>query len=188
MAWPASLNVGLKEWAIVCDALCHGRQIVLLRKGGIHEVEGKFEIENNEFLLFPTYLHQNPAMVKDADRVAMRQYAAEPETIEISSAVVITDIVKVASRPRIDAIDAEHIWMPPLIDMRFNYKPHNPLYLLLVRAHRLPQPLTVANTPEYAGCRSWVSLTENIPTGGAIPVLDDVRYEMVRQRILARIA
>ena len=184
MAWPTSLNVALKEWAVVCDALARGRQIVLLRKGEIHEVEGTSEIENREFLLFPTYLHHNPVMVKEADRGGMQAAGAEPASIEISAAGVITDIVKVAGRDQIDAIDAEHIWTPPLIDMRFNYKPQNPLYLLMLRAYRLPQPLRIANTPEYAGCKSWVPLAEEIQTGGATAVLDDVRYEVSRQRVL----
>ena len=61
-----------------------------------------------------------------------------------------------------DALDAEHIWTTPLIDMRFNYKPQNPLYLLLVRAYSLAKPVTVANTPAYAGCKSWVPLDEAI--------------------------
>ena len=63
MAWPTSLQVGLKEWAVVCGALASGRQMVLLRKGGIYEAAGEFEVEHREFLLFPTYLHQNPQMI-----------------------------------------------------------------------------------------------------------------------------
>lgn len=188
MAWPTSLNVALKEWAVVCDALARGRQIVLLRKGGIHEVEGKFEIENREFLLFPTYLHQNPQMVKEAERPGVQVHPAEPQSIDLAAIGVISDIVKVKGRTQIDAIDDLHIWTPPLVDMRFNYKPHNPLYLLIVRAYRLPQPLTIANTPEYAGCKSWVSLAEEIQTGGATAVVDEVKYEIDRQRILTAMA
>src|SRR6478672_9678911 len=64
MAWPTSLSVALKEWATVCHALETGRQMLLLRKGGIYEAAGEFELENREFLLFPTYLHQNLKMLK----------------------------------------------------------------------------------------------------------------------------
>ena len=83
-----------------------------------------------------------------------------------------------------DALDDEHVWAPPLIDMRFNYKPQNPLYLLLVRAYRLPQPVSVENTPAYAGCKSWVPLDQPVVTGGATAVLDDVKYEFRRKEIL----
>ena len=62
---PPALNIALKEWDTVCRALAAGRQILLLRKGGIYESAGGFEIENRQFLLFPTFLHQNPQMLKD---------------------------------------------------------------------------------------------------------------------------
>jgi len=54
MAWPASLDVALKEWASVVTALESGRQILLLRKGGILEQsnENRFSITHNEFLFF----------------------------------------------------------------------------------------------------------------------------------------
>jgi len=35
MAWPTSLQVALKEWAVVCSALESGRQLLLLRMGSI---------------------------------------------------------------------------------------------------------------------------------------------------------
>src|ERR1700722_13719814 len=31
-----------KEWAVTCQALAAGRQSLLLRKGGIHERDGRF--------------------------------------------------------------------------------------------------------------------------------------------------
>ena len=45
----------LKEWAIVCKALEEGRQVLLLRKGGIMEYRQGFEVKHNNFLLFPTF-------------------------------------------------------------------------------------------------------------------------------------
>ena len=70
MSWPNELNVALKEWATVCAALGDGRQMILLRKGGIYESAGEFEIEHRQFLLFPTYLHQNAEMLKPAAHAA----------------------------------------------------------------------------------------------------------------------
>lgn len=48
------MMAALKEWAIVCKALEEGRQVLLLRKGGIMEYKQGFEIKHNKFLLFPT--------------------------------------------------------------------------------------------------------------------------------------
>ena len=188
MSLPDSLPIALKEWATVCRALETGRQVILLRKGGISESIGGFELENPRFLLFPTYLHQNLAMLKPAAHTGFEARSAEPAQVRLSAAGVVTDIVQLKSRAQMDALDDEHVWAKPLIDMRFNYKPQNPLYLMLVRAYRLPLPLSVDNTPAYAGCKSWVPLDEAVDTGDATPVLDDVKYDARRQSILDRVA
>jgi hypothetical protein len=188
MTLPQSLNIALKEWDTVCRAHGAGRQIILLRKGGIFESAGGFEIENRQFVFFPTFVHQNPQMLKDDALNWYEHRAAEPEKVSLQFAGAISDIIRVDNRAQIDAIDAEHIWTRPLIDMRFNYKPQNPLYLLLVRAYALPKPMTVQNTPAYAGCKSWVPLDESIDVSQAKPVLDDPSYAQRRQRILDTIA
>jgi hypothetical protein len=188
MAWPNSLQIALKEWATVCQALEDGRQMLLLRKGGIYEAAGEFELENPQFVLFPTYLHQNLAMLKPAHHAGFEPRSAEPAQVRLSAAGVVTDIVQLKGRAQMDALDDEHVWAKPLIDMRFNYKPQNPLYLMLVRAYRLPQPLSVENTPAYAGCKSWVPLDEPVDTANATPVLDDVTFDTRRRSILDRVA
>jgi hypothetical protein len=188
MAWPTSLQVALKEWASVCSALETGRQIILLRKGGIYEAAGEFELEHRQFLLFPTYVHQKIDMLKPDAQGSFEARTSEPEHIRLSIVGVVTDILQLASRAQMDAIDAEHIWTAPLIDMRFNYRPENPLYLLLVRAYRLHQPVSIVNTPAYAGCKSWVPLDQSVTTGDAMPVLDDLRFEMKRKAIIEGVA
>ena len=184
MSLPDSLSIALKEWASVCSALESGRQMILLRKGGIYEAAGEFELENPQFLLFPTYLHQNAKMLKAEAHAGMTPMDAEPSQIRLSAAGAVTDIVQLRSRAQMDAIENEHVWTASLIDMRFNYKPANPLYLLLVRVYRLASPLMVANTPAYAGCKSWVPLDEPVATTGAVSVLDDARYDSRRTTIL----
>jgi hypothetical protein len=189
MAWPTSLDVAFKEWATVVSALERGRQILLLRKGGILEqsTKNRFSITHNEFLLFPTYLHQSRGELKPESHAGLEPATAEPEQVRITSAGVVTDIIKVASREQVDRLDAEHIWTSSLIDMRFNYKPQNPLYLVLVRAYRLHQPAVIQNTPAYAGCKSWVPLGQQIATGDAMPALDDVKYEHRRRAIVDKL-
>ena len=182
------IRVALKEWATVCRALEEGRQILLLRKGGIHEAAGEFELEHRRFLLFPTYLHQNAKMLKTAERKGLATMTAEPATIRLSAMGEVTDIVPVVSRAVMDSLDDWHIWTPPLIDMRFNYRPENPLYVLLVRVSRLPEPVTIENTPAYAGCKSWVPLESGVSTAGMLTVLDEARYQSVRRGILDRLS
>jgi hypothetical protein len=180
-----TLNVALKEWAVVCQALERGRQIILLRKGGIYEAAGEFELEHSRFLLFPTYLHQKLEMLKTGERGGFEARQQEPQQVRLGGMGEVTDIVQVQSRTQMDALDEQHIWTSPLIDMRFNYRPENPLYLLLVRAYALPEPRMVANTPAYAGCKSWVPLDEEISIAGATAVLAPDVYEQRRRALFS---
>jgi hypothetical protein len=183
MPLEGNLSIALKEWATVCDALLSGRQIILLRKGGIYESAGEFELEHRQFIFFPTYLHQNLNMLKPEAHAGFMPHAAEPSRVKLSAAGEVTDILQVKSRAQMDALESQHIWTKPLIDMRFNYRPENPLYLVLVRAWRLPAPIEVENTPTYAGCKSWVPLEQPIDTTGAVPALDDAAYNSRRSAI-----
>ena len=184
---PDQLNVALKEWDVVCQALENGRQMLLLRKGGIIEAIGGFELEQQRFLLFPTFLHQKREMLKPEALGSLKTLAEEPQSIRITGAAEVTDILRVTDRKQMDALSQEHIWEPPLIDMRFNYRPQNPLYLLLVRAYRLAEAVTIANTPGYAGCKSWVPLDQSVDCRTAIPAIDDSAYETRRERLRASI-
>ncbi|MDB5327811.1 MAG: hypothetical protein JWM57_3380, partial [Phycisphaerales bacterium] len=172
----------------VTRALACGRQIVLLRKGGIHETEGVFQTEYGRFAFFPTWLHQNIDWIKPADRGDAVARTSEPDELPIEAWGEVTNIALIPSRPAMDALADQHIYLPPLIDMRFSYKPHNPLYLLLVRAWRLSSPITIANTPAYAGCRSWVPLDKSIDVTGSTAALDDATFNRRRQHILDTLA
>ena len=182
---PNALNVALKEWSVVCHALETGRQMILLRKGGIVEAIGGFELEHSQFLLFPTYLHQNLEMLKPEARPGFAPASAEPDQITIRSAAEVTDIIRLTDRKQMDGLEAEHIWTPPLIDMRYSYRPKNPLYLLLVRAYTLPGVVTIQNTVEYSGCKSWVPLAHSVDCAGATPAISDSQYNAGREHINA---
>ena len=47
-------------------AIAKGETILLLRKGGIKEHQGKFSAEAARVVLFPTFEHQRPALLKPA--------------------------------------------------------------------------------------------------------------------------
>ncbi|HEY1629521.1 MAG TPA: DUF1802 family protein, partial [Tepidisphaeraceae bacterium] len=62
--------------------------------------------------------------------------------------------------------------------------PANPLYLLIVRAYRLPKTVTIDNTSAYAGCKSWVPLDAPISIANAAAALDDDQFEKERRKII----
>src|SRR5438105_15223558 len=104
MSLPDSLQIALKEWAAVCSALETGRQMILLRKGGIYEAAGEFELENRRFVLFPTYLHQNLAMLKPEAHAGFEPRSAEPERITLSCAGEVTAILQLTRRAQMAAL------------------------------------------------------------------------------------
>lgn len=184
----SALSIALKEWAVLCDALLAGEQFVLLRKGGIHEEMGEFRLEHDRFLLFPTHLHQNATMLKPAWASRITPASSEPERIVLSGWAEVSDVLQVRSREQIDRIEDQHIWDRPLIDMRFAYKPAKPLYLLLVRAHRLASPVAIENVPMYAGCVSWVPLERGIAIAQSVPAIEDRAWAERRSAVLDRLA
>jgi hypothetical protein len=178
-----TLYIALKEWDLTIRELLAGRQIVLLRKGGILESDNQFELEHPRFLFYPTFIHQNPDMVKPAKRPEIRRMAAEPSEVEITGYGEAARIFEVPSRAAMDALRDMHLWDEPLIDMRFAYRPEKPLYLVAVRAFRLARPAHVENTPAYAGCKSWVPLEREIPLQGATPALATQQFDTLVRHI-----
>src|SRR5437588_671789 len=81
----------------------------------IVEAGGEYELEHPQFLLFPTYLHQNVNMLKAEAHAGLEPASAEPKQVRLFAAGVVTDILQLRSRRQMDALDAEHVWTAPLI-------------------------------------------------------------------------
>src|SRR5437870_481809 len=71
------LKHALKEWAVISKALAEGRQALILRKGGIAESTGEFQLEHTRFWLFPTYVHQQRTGIKPEALPLLEQVEAE---------------------------------------------------------------------------------------------------------------
>lgn len=180
------MNTALKEWASVCDLLAQGRCTLLLRKGGVHETTGpgRFCLEHERFAFFPAWEHEKLDWLKPALRPDRGPIAVEPKEIVFRGWGEVAGIWPVPTRAALDLLDDLHPWLPPQIDMRFDYKPDRPVYALLVRAHRFAQPVVRANDAAFAGCRSWVPLGE-LDTAGSVAAMDDASFEAVRERVAA---
>jgi hypothetical protein len=176
------MNIALKEWSSVIAALDQGHQIFLLRKGGIVEQKRGFEVRHKSFLLYPSFEHQHALSLK-----AEFRHLAQPPPgpgILISHMADVTD-VRIAPNVRDRLVeDTANIWNESLIDMRYNYRPDLPLFVLVLRAYRLRQPVTIPDRPSYAGCKSWVNLTEEIAAEHVTPILDDAAFAARRMALL----
>ena len=185
------LDLALKEWAVITDLLLTGDQVILLRKGGIHEYDGpgRFRLENESFALFPAWEHQHPEWIKPKFQHLATEFQTESQSFQIKGIGTVTPghIWTVPSREAFDSLDDLHAWLPPQIDMRFNYKPERPLYLMAVRAYKLPEPKTITMNDHYWGCKSWVDLEPDhkVDDSNVIPAIEDEKFEQIVEQIKA---
>jgi hypothetical protein len=177
-------SLALKEWAAVVHALGTGKQLVLLRKGGLHEPRGRFAVEPTEFFLFPTYVHQ---MEQGIVREALEDYDTATQThpageeARISHYATVHNVYWLDSLDRVASLKDLHCWTPETIEKRFVYGTRHGLYLFVLRVYRLPRAYILPRLKRYGGCRSWVELEEELRTAGAVSVLSDTAFaEQVR--------
>lgn len=185
------LKHALKEWAIAVDALTAGKTVILLRKGGIRE-KG-FQVKHRLVWLYPTFEHQKPHLLKPeyASEVVSVKSGWHPEAIAepgrspiaIKSCAEVTDVLAVDNRNHIEALQPYHIWNSEMIDERLQWKPDQPLMVLLLKVYRLTQPQVIPYHKQYRGCKSWIDLVKPIATEQLIPVMEDRKYNQISQEI-----
>ncbi|HEX6986195.1 MAG TPA: DUF1802 family protein [Planctomycetaceae bacterium] len=180
-----SNRFAFKEWAAVCRAVAAGRQTVLLRKGGIHERRGRFAVEHDEFWLFPTRFHQSDEELSDEGRGFLAEArATEPEAgfVRLSEYVTVADVLRIEREEVLPALRSFHVYADRVLSDRFRYKQPG-LTLLVVRAFAVATPVTIPDSPHFAGCRSWVDLPAEIATSGLRPALDDATFGRLRGEV-----
>jgi len=178
-----------KEWASVCRALAEGRQILILRKGGIAEGPRGFEVTDREFFLFPTYLHQSTDGVVPEWRAAMQACVDPvPGRVAIEHYAVVSSWVQIRSLDRLRALRGLHVWSDEIVEERFRRWEADSVIALLVRLYALPRPVLLPSLEAYAGCKSWVTLAEPVPLEGARPVLDDGAFDRMQGALKTALA
>jgi len=187
---PDTLTTSLKEWAVVQRSLLEGHQIILLRKGGIVEETGDFDLKAKSFLFFPTYAHETERLgdLQECFGQWLREEEARktgPDQLRIEAAADVTDIVRVDDRDRLVKLMPQHIWSRQFIDGRYDWEPYKPIFVLLLRAYRLAEPHVIEMRRDYGGCRSWIDFAEPISTIGSTPSISDESFEKRRALTLS---
>jgi hypothetical protein len=159
-------HTSLKEWASVIEALGTGDQIVLIRKGGL--ADQTFGVEAARFYLFPTNYH-------DAG-------GAEPAHVRITHWAEVLKTWQIRDDELLERLEPLTILDRDTINTRYRFRPDQAINVIAVRAYRLARPVEVVMKPEYSGCRSWVSIDEEIDIAGSLPALDEAA---VQARIVA---
>ena len=186
-------------------ALAEGEQLLTLRKGGIRESGRHFEIEHDQFFLYPTFDHQATGLVRPAHHPELERALeegvwpegeppanafvndtgmAQPDRVrirawaEVAASYLITD-------PRcVEALSPYHVWTSDYAAKRLRWKRLHPLNVIVLRTYRIPRPVTVKVRDEYGGCASWVDIQRQLPFEGT-PVLSDDEFERAAAEIEA---
>jgi hypothetical protein len=167
-------SVGLKEWAIVCEAMGRGEQSVMLRKGGIAEGRAGFAFRHSEFFLFPTFFHEQLGRTRLTDPEIPQEREDE---IEIRFFARVVAVKEITSWDMVAALEPLHILQQSVVRERFDYDDRPGLHVALVRAFRLEPSWTFPNLARYGGCRSWVTLPECPAETRFEPVLTDQEHD-----------
>ena len=180
-----SLSHALKEWHVAVKALADGDSILLLRKGGIREGKRGFTVSHGRVLLYPTYEHQKRELLKSTYTSFVQPVEAgwHPATITLTAWADIEPIFSISQSESLNNLLPFHIWNEQFVSERFRWKPQQPLYILCLRAYRLPRPVSIPFRAEYGGCRSWIDLAENVSLQGSMPVLEDKSYSLLVESI-----
>ncbi|MSQ28748.1 MAG: DUF1802 family protein [Dehalococcoidia bacterium] len=180
----------LKEWAVAIKAIDAGRQILLLRKGGIREKE--FKIEHEEFLLYPTFEHQKAELLKSEYHAGLREtlepWGGEPQretpaSVTFTHLAQVRQVIEISDPEKLAALSPYHIWTGDYAEQRLHWRPRKPLEIVLIMAQRLEHPVVAPVHAHYHGCKSWVDLDDGIPTGALAPVISEVEFENLARQI-----
>lgn len=174
------LMIALKEWAIICKALEDGKQMLLLRKGGIMEYRKGFEVKHNEFLLYPTFEHQSIESIKTEYKEKLKEILEEQNKYYnnnnrkkidkdnknfniVSNNIIkllakVEDVIEISDKLTLSELRDYHIWSDEYVTMRMNYNPSKPMSVLLLRIYKIRNPLIVDINDKWAGCKSWIDI------------------------------
>lgn len=179
--------IGLKEWAAAVEALRTGEQIVIMRKGGIREETRDFSVQTDCFYFYPGYEHQRTELMKTnyvplLERT-MEGWQPDAGYNEIRVYAELADDLLITSQEELDKLDSVHVWAPQFAEQRLKWKRTKPLHLMLVRVYELEKPVKVPVLPEYSGCKSWITLPDQLEDVPRRPVLAEADFQSQVSRV-----
>ena len=184
-------NAAFKEWAVSCEALGRGEQVMIFRKGGIKEKGRVFTLEHPNFFLYPTFEHQDSESIKPRWHPLLAEaLAAKPElgTVSLRYWARVDEAWPLDSMDPVFRQADNHIYSEQSVRDRWEWQSSKPLWLLLLRVYRLRQPRLLEVLEDYTGCKSWIDLANLPETALGLecePVLDDAAYAAAAAKVRA---
>ena len=168
-------HTALKEWASAIAALGRGDQVILIRKGGI--ADPKFGLEAQRFYLFPTNFHEGGAAG-----------FSPPSSIPITHWCETVRTWEIRDLDALLRLEPLVVFDRATLETRYRFRPDQAIHVIAVRTFALPHKATIPMNDRYEGCRSWVSLDEEIDIGASRPVLNEPELRAKIDAVAAALA
>ena len=173
------MKYALKEWNVTTEALGSGKVIAIWRKGGIddkptvREPNENFNIEQNKFVLFPTFTHENIEKIKREFWYLLEQNKGpnKDNQVKIKYWAEVEEVIEVKSLEKLINASHELANTDEHLITSWNLYPNHHGRILLLRVYLLADPILITNSQDYAGCKSWIELKVDIPKSGSKAVL-----------------
>ena len=174
---PSLAVPALKEGRAAVRALEAGRQVVLLRRGGLRERAFEAQALPARFALLPTEFHASHVRAESFASTgpappAAATVCAGPGEVALSSYAQLTGAWAAppgSARELFEAMAVEglHIWSNEFYSARLERAKPGPTSVLELRVYVLEQPICVPEA-DFTGCFSWVDLGPSLEPSGAV--------------------
>ena len=173
------MKFALKEWNTTIEALGNGQVIAIWRKGGIEDTPNikasneAFNIENKQFIFYPTYTHQNIEKIKPEFDSFLNEKPVinKDNQVKIKYWAEVEEEITPRSIDELISISSELVNNDEHLVASWNLYPNHSGKIILLRVYQLSDPILITHSPKYTGCKSWIELNIDIPKVGSKPVL-----------------
>jgi hypothetical protein len=172
------MHAAFKEWAVICEALGAGLQSVIIRKGGIAEGKAGFAFRHDEFLLFPTWFHEQLEKTTLPPDTVVPEEPGEELEVRYTATIEWSGLL--SDWQRVSRLRALHVLRDSVVEERYRYRETEGVHVAFVRVYRLDPPIRLRNEKRYGGCRSWIDLPE-VEGSVLVSVISDEEHQRRRK-------
>lgn len=181
--------------AVLVWALEEGKQLILIRKGGIGE--------EKQFLFYPRYEHSDEVNVRPEFREQMETHKRSPVgqgKVRVSSWAELDEVIKTKSPEEVQALDSYYIWprwhfrKDFMVKRGFTFEEWEEEYydIQILRVYMLSSPIVIDDIKdrEYiCSCHiPYTTLPHDVSAEGSTPVLSDEKFLRLKEEIKSILA